>query len=77
MLNVHYPHQGGLIYIEIDSLYEGIDFHTSNTRAQFEELCSDLFCSVMEHIEKAIKGEVIEATDNNNMKRKLKMQGIQ
>ena len=31
----------------------------------------------MEHIEKAIKGEVIEATDNNNMKRKLKMQGIQ
>ncbi|KAK2832932.1 hypothetical protein Q5P01_016821 [Channa striata] len=27
--------------IEIDSLYEGIDFYTSITRARFEELCSD------------------------------------
>merc|ERR1712054_473555 len=26
--------------IEIDSLYEGIDFYTSITRARFEELCS-------------------------------------
>ena len=29
--------------IEIDSLFEGIDFYTSITRARFEELCSDLF----------------------------------
>ena len=29
--------------IEIDSLFEGIDFYTSVTRARFEELCSDLF----------------------------------
>ena len=29
--------------IEIDSLYEGIDFYTSITRARFEELCADLF----------------------------------
>merc|ERR1712062_949975 len=28
--------------IEIDSLFEGIDFYTSITRARFEELCSDL-----------------------------------
>ncbi|KAL2414156.1 Heat shock 70 kDa protein, partial [Exophiala dermatitidis] len=28
--------------IEIDSLYEGIDFYTSITRARFEELCQDL-----------------------------------
>merc|ERR1712177_38526 len=28
--------------IEIDSLFEGIDFYTSITRAKFEELCSDL-----------------------------------
>ena len=27
----------------IDSLFEGIDFYTSITRARFEELCSDLF----------------------------------
>lgn len=29
--------------IEIDSLYEGIDFYTSITRAKFEDLCADLF----------------------------------
>ena len=29
--------------LEIDSLYEGIDFYTSITRARFEELCADLF----------------------------------
>ena len=28
--------------IEIDSLFEGIDFYTSITRARFEELCQDL-----------------------------------
>ena len=31
------------VNIEIDSLFEGIDFYTSITRARFEELCSDLF----------------------------------
>ena len=29
--------------IEINSLFEGIDFYTSLTRARFEELCQDLF----------------------------------
>ena len=29
--------------IEIDSLYDGIDFYSSITRARFEDLCSDLF----------------------------------
>merc|ERR1712000_548769 len=29
--------------IEIDSLFEGIDFYTPITRARFEELCQDLF----------------------------------
>jgi hypothetical protein len=29
--------------IEIDSLYEGIDFNSSITRARFEEMCMDLF----------------------------------
>jgi heat shock 70kDa protein 1/2/6/8 len=29
--------------IEIDSLFEGIDFYTSLTRAKFEELCNDIF----------------------------------
>merc|ERR1712095_100 len=41
--------------IEIDSLFEGIDFYTSITRARFEELCSDLFRGTMEPVEKAMR----------------------
>jgi len=41
--------------IEIDSLFEGIDFYTSVTRARFEELNADLFRSTMEPVEKAIR----------------------
>merc|ERR1719327_725685 len=41
--------------IEIDSLYEGIDFYTSITRARFEELCSDLFKGTLEPVEKAMR----------------------
>jgi L1 cell adhesion molecule like protein len=40
--------------IEIDSLYEGIDFFTSITRARFEELNIDLFRKCMEPVEKVI-----------------------
>jgi hypothetical protein len=29
--------------IELDSLYEGVDFYSTITRARFEELCMDLF----------------------------------
>uniref|UniRef100_A0A4W3H0D1 Heat shock-related 70 kDa protein 2-like n=1 Tax=Callorhinchus milii TaxID=7868 RepID=A0A4W3H0D1_CALMI len=38
--------------IEIDSLFEGIDFYTSITRARFEELNGDLFRSTLEPVEK-------------------------
>ncbi|XP_075692463.1 heat shock 70 kDa protein-like [Rhinoderma darwinii] len=41
--------------MEIDSLYEGIDFYTSVTRARFEELCSDLFRGTLEPVEKALR----------------------
>merc|ERR1711939_791712 len=41
--------------IEIDSLFEGIDFYTSITRARFEELCADLFRSTMDPVEKVLK----------------------
>ena len=41
--------------VEIDSLYEGIDFYTSITRARFEELNTDLFRKCMEPVEKVIK----------------------
>ena len=41
--------------IEVDSLHEGIDFHTTVTRARFEELCSDLFRKTMEPVERALQ----------------------
>jgi len=41
--------------IEIDSLFQGIDFYTSITRARFEELCADLFKSTLEPVEKALR----------------------
>ena len=41
--------------IEIDSLFEGIDFYSSITRARFEELCADLFRSTLEPVEKAMR----------------------
>lgn len=41
--------------IEIDSLFEGIDWHTTISRARFEELCADLFRSTLEPVEKALR----------------------
>lgn len=41
--------------VEIDSLYDGIDFYTSITRARFEELNADLFRKCMEPVERVIK----------------------
>jgi len=41
--------------IEIDSLFEGIDFYTSITRARFEELISDLFKNTLDPVEKALR----------------------
>jgi len=41
--------------IEIDSLFEGIDYYTSITRARFEELCSDLFRGTLDPVEKAMR----------------------
>ena len=40
--------------IEIDALFEGIDFYTTITRAQFEELNGDLFRSTMEPVKKVL-----------------------
>ncbi|KAM5554504.1 heat shock 70 kDa protein 4-like [Rosa sericea] len=41
--------------IEIDSLYEGVDFYSSITRARFEELNMDLFRKCMEPVEKCLR----------------------
>ncbi|THU98921.1 heat shock cognate 70 [Dendrothele bispora CBS 962.96] len=46
--------------IEIDSLFEGIDFYTSITRARFEELCQDLFRSTLDPVEKVLHDSKID-----------------
>ncbi|XP_036222832.2 heat shock protein 70 [Bactrocera oleae] len=40
--------------IEIDALYEGVDFYTKVSRARFEELCADLFRQTLDPVEKAL-----------------------
>jgi len=53
-------------HIEIDSLFDGIDFNATITRARFEDLCMDYFKKCMDPCEKVLrdskisKGEVDE-----------------
>merc|ERR1712013_845504 len=49
--------------IEIDSLFEGIDFYTSITRARFEELCADLFRGTMDPVEKSLRDVKMDKSD--------------
>ena len=49
--------------IEIDSLFEGIDYSSSITRARFEELCGDLFRQTFEPVEKVIKDSKISKSN--------------
>merc|ERR1711937_628557 len=53
--------------IEIDSLFEGIDFYTSITRARFEELCSDLFKGTLEPVEKAMRDAKMDKSSINDI----------
>jgi len=46
--------------IEIDSLFEGIDFYTSITRARFEELCQDLFRSTLQPVDRVLSDAKID-----------------
>jgi len=49
--------------IEIDSLFEGIDFYSSITRARFEELCADLFRSTLDPVEKSLRDAKIDKSN--------------
>ncbi|GLC38371.1 70-kilodalton heat shock protein [Pleodorina starrii] len=46
--------------VELDSLFECIDFCASITRARFEELCMDLFNKCMEHVDKVIRDSQLD-----------------
>ncbi|KAL1791416.1 Heat shock cognate 71 kDa [Sigmodon hispidus] len=53
--------------IEIDSLYEGIDFYTSITRARFEELNADLFQGSLDPVEKALRDAKLDKSQIHNI----------
>uniref|UniRef100_A0A2H8TZ92 Heat shock 70 kDa protein cognate 4 n=1 Tax=Melanaphis sacchari TaxID=742174 RepID=A0A2H8TZ92_9HEMI len=53
--------------IEIDSLFEGVDFYTSITRARFEELNADLFRSTMEPVEKSLRDAKMDKSAINDI----------
>ena len=46
---------GAQATLEIDALYEGIDFYTKISRARFEELCAAVFRSTLEPVERALR----------------------
>jgi len=41
--------------LELDSIFEGIDFASSITRARFEEICGDIFRKTMDPVEQVLK----------------------
>jgi len=49
--------------LEIDALYEGIDFYTSITRARFEELNSDIFQRTMDPVEQVLRDAKMSKSD--------------
>ncbi|KAI9005638.1 hsp71-like protein [Hyaloraphidium curvatum] len=53
--------------IEIDSLFEGVDFYTSITRARFEELCADLFRGTLDPVEKVLRDSKIDKGSVNEI----------
>lgn len=46
--------------IEIDALYEGIDFTMTITRARFEELCGEIFNKIMEPVDQVMRDSKLD-----------------
>ena len=53
--------------IEVDQLYEGIDFYTSITRARFEEINIDLFKSTIGPVEKVLQDAKLDKGSINDV----------
>lgn len=49
--------------VELDSLFEGIDYSTTISRARFESLCSDVFKRIMAPVETCLKDSKISKAD--------------
>lgn len=54
---------GTVANIEVDSLFEGIDFYSKISRAKFEDLCSDLFRSCLDPVDKALRDAKLGKAD--------------
>ena len=54
-------------YIEIDGLYEGIDFNSSISRAAFENMNSDLFRKTIDPVEKVMKDAKMSKSQINEI----------
>jgi len=49
--------------LEVDSLFEGIDFHSSLTRARFEDIVGDLLRNTMAPVEQVLRDSKISKGD--------------
>ncbi|KAI4352385.1 hypothetical protein L6164_006643 [Bauhinia variegata] len=53
--------------VEVDCLYEGIDFYSSITHAKFEELNKDLFVKCITIVESCLKDAKLDKNDINDV----------
>ena len=54
---------GNTASIELDSLYEGIDFFSNITRARFESLCMNLFQKAMDPVQQVLRDSKISKSN--------------
>lgn len=53
--------------IEIDALFDGIDYYTKISRARFEEINADLFKSTLKPVEKALNDAKLDKSSINDV----------
>jgi len=53
--------------IEVDSLFDGVDFHITITRAKFEQLCSEAFRNCLEPCRKVLQDAKISKNEVNEI----------
>ncbi|KAM7296685.1 heat shock protein 68-like [Ixodes scapularis] len=49
--------------IDIEVLFEGVDFHSKITRTCFQELCADLFQSILDPVERALRDAKLDKSE--------------
>ena len=56
-----------VVSLEIDSLYEGIDFASTITRAKFDNMCDDIFKRTMAPVEQVLRDSKMSKSDINEI----------